>query len=261
MIQKARHAPPKSILLVVLLFACLDGQAKDKKEKKPDIEKTIRTILDWGEGGATTRGAKLELRPGPPIKQNGVVYEILVPFASGLPTEQSYSILRWPINQDEPSVSHPAVYIAPDGRLCLEAGKCHDEIGPYVQLGFNAASGEPFRTLMISSDGKSSVAALIIPRPITSTDASCSLEVIRASPKFEAAIIRGKGFRPNERIKYTSNSAGEIVNATVAAEAGGNFNLVMAPFVKGKDEGTDEITFKGQNCVPKVAYHWGTIED
>jgi hypothetical protein len=258
---KSRCISAVVVLVGFIFVACLFAQAKDKKDKKPDIAKTVRTILNWGEGGITTAGAKLELQPGPPIKQNGVVYDIFVPHASGLPTDQSYAIFRWPINQDEPSVSYPEVYIASDGRLCLQPGKCHDDVGPYVQLGFNAASGEPFRTLMVSSDGKSSVAALIIPHPITGTDGSCSLEVIRATPKFEAAIIRGRGFRPNERIPYISNSAGEIVKATVQAEAGGNFNLVMAPFVKGKDQGTDEITFSGADCSPKVAYRWGTIED
>ena len=246
-------------LAALIFFTCLYGEAKDKKEKKPDLGKTVRTILGWGQG--TTAGARLDLRPGPPIKQNGVVYDVLIPYASGLPTDLSYAIMRWPINQDEPSVSYPEVYIAADGRLCLQASKCHDDIGPYVQLGFNAAKAEPFRTLMISSDGKSSVAALIIPRPITSTDASCSLEVIRASPKFEVAIIRGKGFHAREHIPYISNSAGEIIRASIDAEADGNFNLVFAPFVKGKDEGTHEIVFNAESCAPKVSYHWGTIED
>jgi hypothetical protein len=261
MIKEVRHSRPKTSLVAVMFLVCLCCPAQDKKDKKPDFIKLVKTILNWGEGGVNTPGAKFELRPGEPIKKNGVVYEIFVPYASGLPTDQSYAIFQWPINQDEPSISYPKVYIAPDGRLCLQAGKCRDDIGPYVQLGFLPASGEPFRMLIVSEDGKSKVALLLIPRPITGADAACHVDVIRARAKFEVALIRGRGFRPNERIEYTSNSAGEVIHSPANVDANGSFNLVMAPFVKGKDQGVDEITFKGEGCAPKVSYHWGTIGD
>jgi hypothetical protein len=272
----------KMLLIPILLLSAIgavaqtaaaDGHARAAQENgittvamvappqlNPDVDKLIRTILNWGVEGMNTPGANVELRPGEPLKKNGVVYDIFVPYASGLPTDQSYAIFQWPINRDEPHVTYPEVYIAPDGRLCLQAGKCHDEIGPYMQLGLLAARGEPFRMSIISKDGKSKVAVLLIPHPITGSDATCNVEVIRATPRFEVAIIRGKGFLANERIEYTSNSADEIVRAPVNADANGNFNLVMAPFVKGKNKGTDEITFKGEGCAPKVAYHWGTID-
>ena len=260
MIKATPYFPTKTILIMMMFFVGLCCRAKDKKEKNPDVSKVVNSILNWGES-LSTPGAKVEMRPSEPLKQNGVVYDTYDPYVSGLAVDQSYGIFQWPINQPEPSVSYPEVYIAPDGRLCLQAGKCHGEVGPYVRMAFLSASGEPHRFLILSKDGKSKVALLVIPRPITGADAACSVEVIRGSAKFEVAIIRGKGFRPNEHIEYTSNSAGEVIHSPANVDANGSFNLVMAPFVKGKNQGVDEITFKGEGCAPKVSYHWGTIED
>lgn len=260
MTEKYRHTPFKMTFAIIVVLGSF-CQAKDKKEKTPDLDTTIKTILNWGDAGMNTPGATVELRPGPPVKRNGNIYDIFVPYMSGLPLDQSYAIFQWPINQPEPHATYTETFIAPDGRLCIQAGTCHDEIGPYVQLGFNAANGEPFRVSFISRDGKSKVSVLLVPRPITADDAACHVEVIRATPKFEVAIIRGKGFTPKERVEYTSNSAGELLSAPLNVDANGNFILVLEPFVKGKDQGTDDVSFKSKGCSPKVSYRWGTIED
>lgn len=261
MTNEARLSVHKLILLMIVALAALCCQAKDKKENQPDLQTTVRSIVNWGDPGMNTPGTQVELRPGPPVKQNGNVYDIFVPYVSGLPVDQSYAIFQWPINQPEPHVSYPEVFIAPDGRLCLQAGKCHDDMGPYVQLGFLSAHGEPFRISFISRDGKSKLSALLVPQPITADDAACHVEVIRGTPKFEVAIIRGKGFNPKKRVEYASNSAGELIGAPVNVDANGNFILVLEPFVKGKNQGMDEVVFKSEGCSPKVSYHWGTIED
>lgn len=261
MTNEARLSVHKLILPMILVLAGLCCQGKDKKENQLDLEKTVRSIVNWGDPGINTPGAQVELRPAPPIKQNGKVYDIFVPYISGLPTDQSYAIFQWPINLPEPRVYYSAAFIAPDGRLCLQAGKCHDDIGPFLQLGFLSAQGEPFRISFISFDGKSKFSALLVPRPIVADDAACHVEVIRGTPKFEVAIIRGKGFNPKKRVEYTSNSAGELIGAVVDVDANGNFILVLEPFVKGKDQGIDEVVFKSEGCSPKVSYHWGTIED
>jgi hypothetical protein len=261
MISEARLYSPKSIILMAVALAAVCCNAKDKMENQPDLEKTVRSIVNWGDPGMNTPGATVELRPGPPIKRDGKIYDIFVPYLSGLPMDQSYAIFQWAINQPEPHVSNSETFIAPDGRLCLQAGTCHDEIGPYVQFGFFSANGEPFRIAFVSRDGKSKVSVLLVPRPITADDATCHVEVIRATPKFEMAIIRGKGFNPRKRAEYTSKSAGEVISAPLKVDINGNFVLVLAPFVKGNDQGVDEVVFKGDGCSPKVSYHWGTIED
>ncbi len=88
------------------------------------------------------------------------------------------------------------LYIADDGRLCAVKGQCHDDEGYYVQLEFLSAKAEPHRMLLLSKNGKYKVAIMVIPNPIVGTDQGCSVEVIRATAKFEAAILRGKGFSP-----------------------------------------------------------------
>jgi hypothetical protein len=257
MIKNSRVLQRAPMLIALLAVLCC--QAKDKTQKQPDLGKTIQTILNWGQGGRNAPGAKFELRPGEPLTKDGVVYDIFIPYVSGLPTDQSYALLQWPITHEQASVLYPEVYITSDGRLCSKAGQCRD-VGSYVQLAYRPGKGEPYRNAIVSQDGKIGVAMLFVPRPITGADAGCSLEVIRATPTFEAAIIRGKGFPAKAHIGYTSNSAGEIVNASVDTDPDGNFNLVMAPFVTGKNQGIDEITFHSDGCAPKVAYHWGTIK-
>ena len=41
------------------------------------------------------------------------------------------------------------------------------------------------------------------------------------------------------------------------ADANGEYQLPMAPFIKGKDRGTTEIKLQGAKCAPVLTFKWG----
>jgi hypothetical protein len=243
-------------LAVLILVFCLCCQAKDKT---PDVSKLVSLIVNWGDK-LSSPGVKTEMRLIKTGEKDGHNFSSYTLYITGLPHDQSYALLQWPINLPEPTLTARELYITDDGRLCAMKGQCHDDVGYYVQLDFLSAKAEPHRMLLLSKDEKYKVAIMVIPSPIVGVDQGCSVEVIRATEKFEAAILRGKGFKPNEKFKYTSNSAGEVMEGPVKVDEKGEFILALAPFVTGKDVGNDEVTFHAQGCSPVVSYKWGTKE-
>jgi hypothetical protein len=254
-----RAMPQLTILLLAIasLFGRLalpsaEGSPADD-EMSPDIQKRIQLIDQWVALGSTP-GSSAEMREANRGQQNGklvVAYDVYV---TGASSKHPYSLLQWPVTEQEPRVIMAEVFLAADGRVC---GTKQSGCRPPIQLGFMPAKGEPFRLLLISKDGKTRVAAFVVPDPIVGVDQGCSVEAVRATGKFEAALIRGRGFKPNEKINYVSNSAGEIVEGTVAANAKGEASFALAPFVKSKDRGTDQVTLKSTDCAPSVTFDWG----
>lgn len=242
-------------LIVAGLFLCLCCQAKDKK---PDASRLVNLLVNWGDNLNTT-GAAAELRPIHKEFKGGIHYSAYNIYVTGVPHDQSYAVFQLPIHQSEPSVVNEEVYISDDGRLCKRENECHDNAGPYIQMFFVSARGEPHRILMVSKDGKYKVAAMVTPNPIVSTDQACRVEVLRGTPKFELAVVRGEGFQPGEEVKFKSNSAGETISNKVMVDTQGKFTLPFAPYVKGKDQGENQISFKAAHCSPVVSYHWGEV--
>lgn len=241
-------------VLAFVFFLCC--QAKDKT---PDVGGLVSSIVNWGDA-LNSEGATAELWPVHKGFKNGIhesVYDVSV---RGVPRDQSYAVFEWPINANEPSEVSEGVYIAADGRLCKQENRCHDDSGPYLRLSFISARGEPHRIVLISKDTKYKIAAMVIPNAIVNTDQGCRVEVVRALPRFEMAIIRGEGFSANETFKYKSNSAGEVLKKKVQVDANGKFVLALAPNVKGRNQGDDEVLFQAEKCSPKVSYHWGAVD-
>jgi hypothetical protein len=151
-------------------------------------------------------------------------------------------------------------YVSNNGRLCMNASDCHDTSGPYVLLALAASPGLPHRIGIASEDKKYKAVVLIVPTPIVGEDRGCRLEVIRAREDFSLAVIKGRGFKPNDEIHYISNSAGEKIKGSFNVTEHGEFSLGFGAGVKGKTEGDDKIEFKAQGCAPSVSYHWGALE-
>ena len=225
----------------------------DKLSKQ--VDQMVKRIVNWGEP-MNSSGAKAELRETKRGEREGKLFVAYELYVTGAPRDKFYTLFQFPITSAEPMVALRDVSFETDGRLCLKKGK--DCSNP-VQLAFLPGKGEPFRFVVMSKDGKTRAAAMIVPDPIVGTDQGCRVEVIRVTPKFEGALFLGKGFRPGEEIKFSSNSAGEILEGTTRkVDSNGEFVQVLAPFVKGKDKGTDEVTFKASTCAPVVKYDWGT---
>jgi hypothetical protein len=253
MLERILQMPIARKLAISILLFGLICHAKDEKS---DVEKLVNPIVNWGEK-ISTPGAKAELRFASEEEKDSKNISSYALIVTGVPYDQSYALFYWPISEQKPALAIPELYIGPDG-ACINPDDCHPGADSYLKLSFNPAKGEPYRILVVSKDGKYKVATLFVPKPILGDDHGCTVEVIRGTPKFELAIIRGKGFKPKDHIKYTSKSEDEILQGEETADESGKFTFAVAPFVKGKNQGRGDITFAASGCAPKVSYDWGT---
>ena len=240
-------------LFLLVVFVCYCCQAQDN-----ELNKLVRYVSEWGDelnSDSTTLEPHLmttQVRDG----HNYGVYDF---YLKGAPSDQTYTLFQWPLSKPAPETVMPA-YVSNNGRLCMNATDCHDATGPYVLLALFAAPGLPHRIGIASEDKKFRAAALVVPNPVVGEDKGCKVEVIRVREDFSLAVIKGKGFQPNNEIHYSSNSAGEKLKGSFKANEKGEFSLGFGPGVKGKQEGTDKIEFKAPGCAPSASYHWGALE-
>lgn len=240
------------IMLCFSLALCGQNQPANADKLPPQLDKKVNEIVNWGEP-ISTRGAKLEAREAKRGEKDGKLLIAYDFYVAGAPSGQSYSLFQYPITVPEPAVLLPEVSFDATGRLCVKKGK---ECSNPVQIAFLPEKAEPFRFLLISKNGKTSIATLVVPNPIIGTDQGCSVEAVRVMPNFDVALLRGKGFKPGEEPAYESNSAGEQLNGKVKIDKAGEFTLVLFPAVTGKAEGSDTVTVKSTLCNPSVSFNW-----
>jgi hypothetical protein len=89
-------------------------------------------------------------------------------------------------------------------------------------------------------------------------DKACSLEIVRLNPRFELAMIRGKGFAPGEVLSFHTQSYQEVHNLQPKVNPQGEFWATLTPFVQGRTMGTTEVTVKGKSCSPTLSFEWGS---
>jgi hypothetical protein len=248
----ARRVLTVGIMLCVGLVMYGQNQPANMDKLPPQFDKKVKEIVNWGEP-ISTRGAKLEIHEAKKGEKDGhllIAYDFYV---TGAPSSQSYTLFQYPITVAEPMVMLREVSFDGTGRLCVKKGKgCSNP----VQFTFLPEKAEPFRFLLLSKNGKTSVAVLLVPNPIIGTDQGCSVEAVRVTPNFDIALLRGKGFKPGEEPAYESNSAGEPLHGTVKIDKAGEFTLVLFPAVTGKSEGVDTVTIKSALCNPSVSFNW-----
>ncbi|MGB8128957.1 MAG: hypothetical protein WCG81_04135 [Candidatus Angelobacter sp.] len=243
--------------VTLMVFVCAISLAQAPKQSAEDIvQRLVNQVVAWSAepNQLNSPGTKAGLREIERHEQDGnptVKYAIYV---AGAPQNQTYALVQVTLASPEPHALLPAVFIARDGLVCLDA--VPDCTQP-VAFSTVSAKGEPFQGVLISKDAKYKITVFVVPNPITGSDHGCNLEVIRLTRKFEAALVRGKGFKPNENVKITGDSAGEAVNGTTVVDANGSFNTALMPFVKDKQSGVETINFKGAACAPAVSFKWG----
>jgi hypothetical protein len=238
------------LLAVLVCFSC-------KAQVTDELGKLVNSISEWGDE-LNSPGTKLKAHLTTKQAKNGVDYGFYDFYLTGAPADQVYTIFQWPLGKAAPETVMPA-YISDNGRLCMHAIGCHDTSGPYVMLAFLSFPGLPHRIGIASEDKKYKAAITVIPNPIVAEDKGCSVAVIRAREDFSLAVLRGKGFQPNDQINYASNSAGEKMKGSFRANEHGEFVMGFGPGVKGKLKGTDKIDFKAPGCAPSVSYDWGAL--
>jgi hypothetical protein len=228
-------------------------------------QRTVIATKRWLAGTMSTPGMSAQLKEISKGQVKGkleVQYHI---FVTGAPKDQNYTLVDWPPNAPDPSTSIAGLSILDDG-LVVCAGRATDQCShpdkpgktdAPVKLVFYPLDGEIYRLALVSQDQKTKVFFAVIPAPIQATDNACALEVISLRLKNELVLIRGKGFQPNESLGLESASYEQTHTLSDQADANGEYQLPMLPFVAGKSGGTTQIKLSGAKCAPVLKFQWG----
>jgi len=223
------------------------------------INQIAAATINWDK--STTAGAKADVLLIKKDQANGrslMQYRLKI---SGAPRNKLYNLIAWPIMVAQPATIMEGLAIAADGtvgcppdstRSCAQRFK-----GAELRLTYTPALGEIFRHALVSEDKQTRIFFSIIPAPMVEHDRSCSLEVLRLSPRFEEALIRGRGFIPGEQIAFHTQSYQEGHDSAPKVDPAGDFWAVLTPFVKGRTLGTMEVTVRGKSCSPNLSFQWG----
>jgi len=92
-----------------------------------------------------------------------------------------------------------------------------------------------------------------IPVVARSKAGPCQLTILGRDSSFMATVT---GLTPNESLKLTSNSEGEIVRWDGKAEDDGRFGVILIPLVTGKSFGIARFELVGQRCRIEASYPW-----
>ena len=267
-------------LLITILgvcFAAAGQAAKQQPKPKPPaaaaspaqpqppsdeelMAKTAQATINWDK--STSPGVKAEVLLIKKDQSNGkplMQYHLKV---SGAPKNKLYNLIAWPIMVAAPATIMEGLAIAADGTVgcppnsvksCAQRFK-----GAELKLTYTPGIGEIYRHALISEDHATRIFFSIVPAPMIEQDKTCSLEIVRLSPRFELALIRGKGFTPGEQISFHTQSYQEIHDSQPKVNPQGEFWATLSPFVKGRTMGTTEVVVKGKSCAPTLSFEWGS---
>jgi hypothetical protein len=271
-----------TIVFIVFICVCLlaggqakPGQQQAKPQPAPQAQKpaqdsdaaiqaklneTATATIRWDK--STSPGARAEVQLIKKDQANGrplMQYHLKV---TGAPHNKLYNLIAWPIMVAEPATIMEGLAIAADGtvgcppnsnRSCAQRFK-----GAELKLTYTPAIGEIYRHALISEDHQTRVFFSIVPAPMVEHDRSCSIEVVRLSPRFELALIRGRGFIPGEQLAFHTQSYQEAHDSQPKVDSAGDFWAVLTPFVKGRTLGTVEVSARGKGCAPALSFEWGS---
>lgn len=224
------------------------------------VTKTAEATIAWDT--RSTPGAKAEVLLIKREQSNGqplVQYRLKI---SGAPRNKLYSLIAWPITTALPGTIMEGLAIAADGTVGCPPDSNHSCAqrfkGAELRLTYTPGIGEIFRHALVSEDHQTRIFFSIVPAPMIEKDRACSLEVIRLSPRFELAVIRGKGFTPGEPLAFHTQSYQEGHDSQPKVDTNGEFWAMLTPFVRSRTMGTTEVSVRGQSCAPKLSFEWGS---
>lgn len=252
-----RSAPMLVVSLAILLLSpiLMLGQS-DVETRAAEISKAlVNGHVAWrsklSSEGVSVRAKEVERRGG------FVKYYLLV---TGLPTDELYSVMSWPVGQQKPATIMEGVSIGKDGILIC-AGRTPEQCGDPsekdnpIDFGFNPAKGEPYRLAVVSGEYRAAI--VIVPDPIVGKDKNCSLSAERLLPHFELAYFTGSGFPPNGEATFEGESYGEKHPIKANADSAGNLQFALMPGVSGHQKGTTTVKGVGMQCSPSLKFEWG----
>jgi hypothetical protein len=224
------------------------------------IDTTAQATINWDS--SSTQGAKAEVLlikkeqvDGKPVVQ----YHLKI---SGAPKNKFYTLTGWPITQPVPATMLEGLVIAADGTVgcppdstksCAQGMK-----GAELKLTYTPGIGEIFRHALISEDHASRIFFSIVPAPMIEHDKACSLEVVRLTPRFEIALVRGKGFLAGDQLSIHTESYQEVHDSQAKVSPEGEFWVKLTPFVGDKTMGTTQVKVRSKTCTPALSFEWGS---
>ena len=233
------------------IFAQADVEARAAQISKALVNGQRAWQSKLSSDGVSIRAKEVERREG------FVKYYLLV---TGLPTDELYSVMSWPVGQEKPATIMEGVSIGKDGILIC-AGRTREQCGDPsakddpIDFGFNPAKGEPYRLAVVSRNYRAAI--VIVPDPIVGHDKNCSLSAERLLPHFELAYFTGSGFPPNAEATFEGESYGEKHQIKANADSAGNFDFAIMPAVTGHQKGTTIVKGIGMKCSPSLKFEWG----
>jgi hypothetical protein len=224
------------------------------------MQKTAQATIEWDS--KTVPGAKVEVLLLKKDQLEGKAVMLYHVKVSGVPKNKFYTLMTWPITLAAPVTMMEGLVIAADGTVGCppdSTKNCGQRMkGAELKLTYTPGIGEIFRHALVSEDHNSRVFFSIVPAPMIEHDKACSLEVVRLSPRFELALIRGKGFTPGDQLSFHTESYQEVHDMQVKVNPAGEFWATLTPYVKGRTMGTTQITVKSKSCSPTLAFEWGS---
>jgi len=238
---------------LTFIFGQADVEAKAAELSQGLVKMHIAWRTKLSSPGASIE-AKVVARAGPVVKYNLR--------AAGLPTDELYTVMSWPVGEAKPSSVVEGVTIGKDGTLMC-AGRTPEQCGDAskkddpVDFVFSPAKGEPYRLALVSGEHRAAV--VIVPDPIAAKDKGCTLSVERLLPKFELAYFTGGGFPPNADASFDGESFGEKHPVSAKADSEGNLQFALMPFVTGHKKGSTTVKGVGMNCAPSIKFDGGGL--
>ncbi len=117
--------------------------------------------------------------------------------------------------------------------------------------------GEATEFALMTLDKAGGAIGKVIPNPIEAKQAPYRLWVELGSKTRTLFFIYGEGFEPNEGLRDTSSSEGEVAGGVVRADDHGRLVSVVLPAVVGKVSGTATYTVIGKQGTISISYTWG----
>lgn len=221
--------------------------------------RTVEATMDWDKSSSAGVKVSTELIKKAEVKgHHAFEYRLKV---AGVPHNQSYKLMVWPVTTAVPIVMMDGLAVANDGTVGCPAtstGTCAQRIkGAELILPYVPEKGEIYRHALISQDNKARAFFSIIPDPMVQTDKGCTLEVIRLSPNFELVAVGGKGYEAGSDVIFHTQSFQEEHTVPVQADKSGQFHAELTPFVKGRTSGTIEVNATSNRCAPRLSFEWG----
>jgi hypothetical protein len=231
-------------------------------DKEQNLARLAKVTNDWLNGKLSTPGITVVVREVARSNGGGHLMVQYHAFVTGAPKDQTYGLVTWPINSADPVEQMKGLSVGADG-IVICAGRTPEQCGDPnkkddpVEFTFAPVRGEIFRVALVSTDNKTKIFFAVVPDPLVNTSGTCSLEAIRVLPNFEMALIRAKGFQPNEDLAYASKSEDEKIDRKVKADGNGGYSVVDLPGVINHQNGTATVKITGTGCAPEISFKWG----